>query len=68
MYFYKWWYWEKYKYETDPEAITMALDFDMKRAYIRYDCYHRYYRGYAYLEKRDGQWTVVRRICDVCVD
>lgn len=68
VYFYKWWYWEKYKYETDPEAITMALDFDMKRAYIRYDCYHRYYRGYAYLEKRDGQWTVVRRICDVCVD
>lgn len=68
VYFYKWSYWTKYHYETDPKVTDITLDVEMKRAYIRYSWLHRNILGYAFMEKRDGQWMLVRMGGDVHVD
>ena len=67
-YFYKWPYWENYAYETDPVVVSLSLDLDMRRAFIRYSCEHRHYEGYAYMEKVDGKWEIVRLRNDIAVD
>lgn len=68
VYFYKYSYWKKYHYETDPHVSSITLDVDRKRAYIRFSSRHQYYLGYAFMEKRNGEWTVVRMRGDVDVD
>ena len=62
------WKYNKYKYKTEPDVSSITFDFDRNRAYIRFSCLYQNYAGYAYMEKLDGKWTVVRLEGDVDLD
>lgn len=68
VYFYKYSYWKKYHYASDPVVNSITLDEKRTRAYVRFSCLHQYYDGFAYLEKRDGKWILVRMGGDIDVD
>lgn len=68
VYFYKYSYWKKYHYASDPVVNSITLDEKRTRAYVRFSCLHQHYDGFAYLEKRDGKWILVRMGGDIDVD